>query len=180
MRYRRDAMMAAARLMDQVHQHVQSDPTGNARVTVGTLNIPSASRNVIPGEVSMTVDLRHVKEAELESLEATFMSMLEKVSEEYGVSVTQERIWKSEVVDFDEACIEVVRQAVANQDAPSREMMSGAGHDAVYVSRVAPTAMIFVPCLDGISHNEAEYASPEDCALGCQVLLESVLARAGR
>ena len=73
-----------------------------------------------------------------------------------------------------------VRQAVANQDAPSREMMSGAGHDAVYVSRVAPTAMIFVPCLDGISHNEAEYASPEDCALGCQVLLESVLARAGR
>lgn len=180
MRYRRDAMMAAARLMDQIHQHVQSDPTGNARVTVGTLNIPSASRNVIPGEVSMTVDLRHVKEAELETLEATFMSMLEKVSEEYGVSVTQERIWKSEVVDFDEACIEVVRQAVANQDAPSREMMSGAGHDAVYVSRVAPTAMIFVPCLDGISHNEAEYASPEDCALGCQVLLESVLARAGR
>lgn len=180
MRYRRDAMMAAARLMDQIHQHVQSDPTGNARVTVGTLNIPSASRNVIPGEVSMTVDLRHVEEAKLEALEVMFTSMLEQVSEDYGVSVTQERIWKSEVVDFDEACIEIVRQAVARQKTPSREMMSGAGHDAVYVSRVAPTAMIFVPCLDGISHNEAEYASPEDCALGCQVLLESMLARADR
>jgi N-carbamoyl-L-amino-acid hydrolase len=79
-------------------------------------------------------------------------------------------------VHFDQGCIAAVREAVQEAGYSSREIVSGAGHDAGYVSRVAPASMVFVPCKDGISHNEAEYSSKEQCAAGAQVLLRAVLA----
>jgi len=91
------------------------------------------------------------------------------------ISGTMTRIWDQPPVAFDPACVNSVRRATALSGLPARDMVSGAGHDAAYVSRVAPSAMIFVPCRDGISHNEAEYSSKEQCANGAQVLLQAVL-----
>ena len=81
---------------------------------------------------------------------------------------------------FDPACVELVRQAAAESGYSAREIVSGAGHDAVYVARHVPTAMIFTPCKDGLSHNEAESIEPQEAEAGCQVLFEAVLARANR
>ena len=81
---------------------------------------------------------------------------------------------------FDPACVDLVRGAAARLGLPVRDIVSGAGHDAVYVARRVPAAMVFVPCRDGLSHNEAEHVEPEQAAAGCQVLLEAVLARANR
>ncbi|MEQ6888412.1 M20 family metallo-hydrolase [Halomonas sp. CS7] len=180
MRLRHDALAAAARLIDRLQALALADESGDTKVTCGCLEIAAASRNVIPGEVRLTVDLRHVAEAELDALQARFERELAAAGEAFGVAVSSERLWASPVVAFDAECIAAVESATRAQGVPHRRMMSGAGHDAVYVARVAPTAMIFVPCRDGISHNEAEYATPEHCALGAQVLCDALLARANR
>lgn len=180
MRYRHDALAAAARLIDRLQALAMADGSGATKVTFGCLEIDSPSRNVIPGEVRLSVDLRHVDEGELDDLEARYDRELADAAEAFGVEVTSERIWASPVVNFDAGCIEAVERAARTQGVPYRRMMSGAGHDSVYVSRVAPTSMIFIPCRDGISHNEAEYATPEHCALGAQVLCDALLERANR
>ncbi|MFC3282725.1 M20 family metallo-hydrolase [Litchfieldella rifensis] len=179
MRYRHDALAACSRLIDRLQAHALADESGATKVTCSCLEIESASRNVVPGEVRLTVDLRHVVESELDALEGRFERELAAAGEAFNVETSHKRIWKSPVVHFNNGCIEAVETAVRAQGVTYRRMMSGAGHDAVYVSRVAPTAMIFIPCRDGISHNEAEYATPEHCALGCQVLLEAMLEKAG-
>nr|WP_298249334.1 M20 family metallo-hydrolase [uncultured Halomonas sp.] len=180
MRLRHDALAAAARLIDCLQAHALADASGDTKVTFGCLDIEAASRNVIPGEVRLTVDLRHVVESELDSLQARFERELTAVGETFGVVVSCERIWASPVVEFAPECIAAVEAATQAQAVPYRCMMSGAGHDSVYVSRVAPTSMIFIPCRDGISHNEAEYATPEHCSLGTQVLCDAMLDRADR
>ncbi len=180
MRLRHDALAAAARLIDRLQGHALADSSGGTKVTMGCLEIDAASRNVVPGEVRLTVDLRHVVEGELDALEARFERELADAAEAFGVEAASERIWASPVVAFDAGCIDAVERAARARGAAYRRMMSGAGHDAVYVSRVAPTSMIFIPCRDGISHNEAEYASPEHCALGAQVLCDALLERANR
>ncbi len=180
MRYRHDALAAAARLIDRLQALAMADGSGATKVTFGCLEIDSPSRNVIPGEVRLSVDLRHVDEGELDALEARYDQELAAAAEAFGVVATSERIWASPVVNFDAGCIEAVERAACAQGVPYRRMMSGAGHDSVYVSRVAPTSMIFIPCRDGISHNEAEYATPEHCALGAQVLCDALLERANR
>ncbi|MCK2183941.1 M20 family metallo-hydrolase [Halomonas getboli] len=180
MRLRHDALAAAARLIDRLQAHALADASGDTKVTCGCLDIEAASRNVIPGEVRLTVDLRHVVETELDALQALFERELAAAGETFGVAVSQRRIWASPVVEFAPECIAAVEAATRAQAVPWRRMMSGAGHDAVYVSRVAPTSMIFIPCRDGISHNEAEYATPEHCSLGAQVLCDAMVARADR
>ncbi|MCT8467641.1 Zn-dependent hydrolase [Chromohalobacter canadensis] len=180
MRYRRDALAAAARLIDRLQAHALADESGDTKVTCGCLDIVSASRNVVPGEVKLTIDLRHVMECELDALQERFERLLTESGETFGVTASQERIWASPVVEFAPECVATVERATRERELPYRRMMSGAGHDAVYVSRVAPTAMIFIPCRDGISHNEAEYATPEHCAAGTQVLCDAILERANR
>ncbi|MDW7748834.1 M20 family metallo-hydrolase [Halomonas sp.] len=180
MRLRHDALAAAARLIDRLQVHALSDTSRATKVTCGCLDITAASRNVIPGEVHLTVDLRHVVEAELDALQSWFECEMAAAGEAFGVAVSQQRIWASPVVEFAPECIAAVEAATQALGVRYRRMMSGAGHDAVYVSRVAPTAMIFIPCRDGISHNEAEYATPEHCALGTEVLFDAMLARANR
>jgi beta-ureidopropionase / N-carbamoyl-L-amino-acid hydrolase len=93
-----------------------------------------------------------------------------------GLAVACKRIWDSPPVAFDPACIACVREGAEKAGYPARDIISGPGHDAAYVARVAPTTMIFVPCKDGISHNEAESTTLEECAAGAQVLLNAVLA----
>jgi N-carbamoyl-L-amino-acid hydrolase len=102
----------------------------------------------------------------------------DRVSGELGLEMKFEQIWYSPPVPFDIACVNSVRQAAEAFGYSHRDIVSGAGHDACYISRVAPTSMVFVPCENGISHNEAENAKAEDLAAGCNVLLQAVLERA--
>ena len=173
MRTRNDAMVGASRVVlavqDVAHAH---GPDGVG--TVGILECRPGSTNVVPGEVFLTIDLRHPKDEVVEAMEAQLRETLADIQGalEFGL----ERIWVSPAVHFDETLIGHVREAAGRLGLAHRDIASGAGHDAVYVSKVAPTTMIFVPCRDGISHNEAEESTPEQCAAGTQVLLNAVLA----
>ena len=140
--------------------------------TTGQLTVGTPSRNVVPGRVTMSLDLRHESDSELDRMEAEVKSL---VHERCGERGDLQTIWNSPAVRFDIQCVQAVRTAARRCGASTRDIVSGAGHDAAYVSRVAPTAMIFVPCKGGLSHNPAESATPEHCALGAQVLLETVL-----
>ncbi len=121
------------------------------------------------------VDLRHPEATVLDQLEAEYTASLREVCDPLGLSVTSTQIWDQPPVRFNADCVASVKRAAATSGFSAQEIISGAGHDAAYVSRVAPTAMIFVPCLNGVSHNEAEFTSKEQCAAGAQVLLQAVL-----
>jgi N-carbamoyl-L-amino-acid hydrolase len=144
--------------------------------TVGVMEVKPSSPNVIPGAVFFTVDLRHPDTPVLDAMEQTFTRAVDQICGALGLDGAVTKIWDQPSVRFDPACIACVRDAATACGYSSRDIVSGAGHDAAYVARVAPTAMIFVPCRDGISHNEAEFTSAEQCARGAQVLLQAVLA----
>lgn len=173
MRMRRDALPAAAALVLAVQGAARGLP--DAVATVGTISVHPSSRNVIPGAATLTVDLRHPRADALGRLEAEIEQALAAICEEHGVTGTLTRIWDSPPVPFDPACLASVRHAAGSLGYRMRDIVSGAGHDAAYVARIAPTAMIFVPCAGGLSHNEAEDASFDDCRAGAQVLLQAVL-----
>jgi beta-ureidopropionase / N-carbamoyl-L-amino-acid hydrolase len=175
---RRDALVAAARMVDAVNAIGHEFQPG-ACATVGHLQVHPNSRNVVPGRVFFTVDFRHPDDAVLSEMDTALRQRAAQIAEAAGTELALDCIWHCPPTRFDAQCIEAVRGAARDLRLPAREMISGAGHDAIYVARVAPTAMIFVPCRDGISHNEAEYASPEACAAGCDVLLNAALRLAG-
>jgi N-carbamoyl-L-amino-acid hydrolase len=111
----------------------------------------------------------------LEVMEAAAMAGLGEACAPLGLGVSSTKVWDQPPVVFDAQCVGAVQRAAETAGYKVRDMVSGAGHDAAYVARVAPTAMIFVPCRGGISHNEAEYTSKEQCTAGAQVLLQAVL-----
>jgi N-carbamoyl-L-amino-acid hydrolase len=174
MRLRKNALLGAARLVERINaiaERYKPDALG----AVGLMEVRPNSRNVVPGEVFFCVDLRHPTTEVLDKLESEFTASLSEICEPLGLSVSSTRIWDQPPVRFDDECVASVRHAAELSGFSAREIVSGAGHDAAYISRVAPTAMIFVPCLNGISHNEAEFSSKEQCAVGAQVLLQAVL-----
>jgi N-carbamoyl-L-amino-acid hydrolase len=142
---------------------------------VGLIENKPNSRNVIPGEVFFSVDFRHPAEEVLDAMETKFRTALAEMMPPLQLTYTETRIWQSPPVMFAPELIECVRIGAEKAGFKSRDMISGAGHDAAYVARVAPTTMIFVPCAGGISHNEAESTSFDECAAGAQVLLNAVL-----
>ncbi|HXW27132.1 MAG TPA: M20 family metallo-hydrolase, partial [Xanthobacteraceae bacterium] len=174
MRLRKNALLGAARVVEAVdriaHAHAPL-----AVGTVGSMEVKPNSPNVVPGEVFFTVDLRHPEAAILDAMEQGFTRALDAACAPLGLAVAMKKIWDQPPVRFDAECVDAVRRAAAAAGYSVRDMVSGAGHDAAYVARVAPTAMIFVPCRNGVSHNEAEFTSPEQCAMGAQVLLQAVL-----
>jgi beta-ureidopropionase / N-carbamoyl-L-amino-acid hydrolase len=171
---RKNALLGAARVIDAIDAIAQAhvDAVG----TVGLIENRPNSRNVIPGEVFFTVDLRHPDEAILDTMESEFRAALGSCLTPLGLTFIEARIWTSPAVAFAPELIACVREGAKAAGLSTRDMVSGAGHDAAYVSRVAPTTMIFVPCAGGVSHNEAESTSFDECAAGAQTLLESVLA----
>jgi beta-ureidopropionase / N-carbamoyl-L-amino-acid hydrolase len=171
---RKNALLAAARMIDAINDVGTSHLPGVA--SVGLIENRPNSRNVVPGEVFFTVDLRHPDETVLDKMEIAFRAMLPKIAEALNVTFDEKCIWKSPAVKFAPELIECVRTGAKQAGFTSRDMASGAGHDAAYIARVAPTTMIFVPCLGGISHNEAESTTLEECGAGVQVLLNAVLA----
>ncbi len=173
MRLRKNALIGAARMIERIDAigREHADAVG----TVGLIENKPNSRNVVPGEVFFTVDFRHPDDKVLDAMEAKLRASLAGILPPLNLTYTEARIWNSPAVKFASELIECVRIGAQKAGFTSRDMISGAGHDAAYVARVAPTTMIFVPCAGGISHNEAESASFEECAAGAQVLLNAVL-----
>jgi beta-ureidopropionase / N-carbamoyl-L-amino-acid hydrolase len=171
---RKNALLAASRMIEAIHQVGMAHLPGVA--SVGLIESRPNSRNVVPGEVFFTVDLRHPDEIILDKMEKAYQDVLPKIAADTAVTFEEKCIWKSPAVKFAPELIECVRQGVRQAGYGSRDMASGAGHDAAYIARVAPTTMIFVPCLGGISHNESESTTLEECGAGAQVLLNAVLA----
>jgi beta-ureidopropionase / N-carbamoyl-L-amino-acid hydrolase len=147
---------------------------------VGLLNVSPNSRNTIPGSVFFTVDLRHPDDSVLQGMDQQLRRSVEQTGRDLGLQVQLEQIWHSPAVSFDPSCAASVRRAAARLGLPQMDIISGAGHDACYINRVAPTGMIFVPCEKGISHNEVENATPQDLAAGAEVLLQVMLEYADR
>jgi len=171
---RKDALVAASRIVARIDA-LAREYAPLAVGTVGWLEVRPNSPNVVPGQVTFTVDLRHPDETVVEAMETELRRALYGIADE-GLRVEMKPIWHQPPVVFDKTCVAAVRAAARACGLTSRDIISGAGHDAAYVSRVTSTAMIFVPCRDGLSHNEAEFTSKEQCAAGAQVLLQAVLA----
>jgi beta-ureidopropionase / N-carbamoyl-L-amino-acid hydrolase len=174
---RRDALVGAARMVEVVNR-IGFEFQPDACATVGMLTVSPNSRNVIPGQVWFTVDFRHPEDDRLAGMDATLRDACTKIAEQTGLDLQLEQIWQFDATPFDEDCVAAVRRGAEQGGYRHRDIVSGAGHDAVYMAKVAPTGMIFVPCENGISHNEIENATPEDLAAGCQVLLQAMLERA--
>lgn len=171
---RRDALLGFAAMVIAVN-NIGKDFMPDARATVGMAQITPNSRNVVPGKVFFSVEFRHPQEAVLEQMELRLLAAVAKIGSD-GLSAHAERIFQYQPIRFDQGCIDSVRQAAQTLGYSHRDMVSGAGHDACYLSRVAPTAMIFIPCVDGISHNELENISSEWSTAGANVLLNALLA----
>lgn len=170
MNMRQDALADAASLI-LAAQDIARRHGGMA--TTGQIGIANPSRNVIPGKVTLSLDLRHENDDTLQAMEQDVRAIMQWQCGERAVLTT---IWDSPAVHFDAGCLAAIRDGAAAAGASHRNIVSGAGHDSVYISRVASTAMIFIPCKDGLSHNPAESATREQCTLGAQTLLNAILA----
>jgi N-carbamoyl-L-amino-acid hydrolase len=174
---RRDALVGTARMIDAVNR-IGHAHAPHACATVGFVQVSPNSRNTIPGRVFFTVDFRHPEDAVLTAMDGELREACDTAAASQSLTVAVEEFWYFPPTPFDAALVGKVREAAATQGYAHRDIISGAGHDAVYLARVAPTAMIFVPCVGGISHNEIEDAKPDDLTAGCNVLLNAVLEAA--
>jgi N-carbamoyl-L-amino-acid hydrolase len=171
---RRNALLGAMKIVDQVNA-IALEHAPLAVGTVGFMQVRPNSPNVIPGEVFFTVDLRHPETKTLEAMESELRAAITNACKPQNLESKVSKILDQPPVHFNPECIDCVREAAKASGYSMRDMVSGAGHDAGYVSRVAPASMIFAPCHNGVSHNEAEFTSKEQCAAGAQVLLQAVL-----
>jgi beta-ureidopropionase / N-carbamoyl-L-amino-acid hydrolase len=174
---RKDALLGAARIVELVNKiGLSKAPLGVS--TVGMLNPYPNSRNVIPGEVFMTCEFRHPIDATLSDMDAQLKVGVEEIAKTIGLTYDLKQVFYYAPVAFDEGCVAAVRRAAQHLGLTHRDIVSGAGHDACYIARVAPTSMVFTPCVDGISHNEAEEISQEWATAGANVLMHAVLEKA--
>jgi beta-ureidopropionase / N-carbamoyl-L-amino-acid hydrolase len=153
---------------------------GEAQVaTVGRCEFQPNLVNVVPSSVTMTVDLRNTDETLLQQAEAVFVALCQHLAAEEGVTIERRPLARFEPVEFDEAMVDLVEATARRLGHSTKRMPSGAGHDAQMLARVCPTSMVFVPSVNGLSHNIAEYTAPADIAAGANVLLQVVLTVAG-
>ena len=178
MDHRLDALLGFARVVEAVNQ-LGLDQGAEGRATVGMANIFPNSRNVVPGRVFFSVEFRHPDEALLARQDVQLREVVERIAGQMGLQHNVKQIFQYAPIAFDSGCVEVVRASCETLGYSHRPMISGAGHDACYLNHVAPTAMIFVPCVDGLSHNEAEEIHPHWATAGADVLLQAMLAKAG-
>ncbi len=178
MALRKDALQVAAALMQEVVACAHRHPP-HGRGTVGMVNVHPNSRNVIPGRVKFSIDLRNASDALCELMDADIRAVAARLSAESGLPIEITPVSAYTAQPFHADCVQAVARAAAALGYSHMPVVSGAGHDAVYMARLAPAGMIFIPCKDGISHNEIESATPEHISAGCNVLLHAMLARAG-
>jgi N-carbamoyl-L-amino-acid hydrolase len=174
---RRDALVGAARMIDAVNQ-IGHAHAPHACATVGFVEARPNSRNTIPGHVFFTIDFRHPQDDVLSAMDRELRAACTAAAATQTLEVEVEEFWHFPPTPFDPELVGRVRTAAEAQGYKHQDIISGAGHDAVYMARVAPSAMIFVPCVGGISHNEIEDAKPDDLTAGCNVLLNAVLESA--
>ncbi|MEO8559313.1 MAG: Zn-dependent hydrolase, partial [Rhodospirillales bacterium] len=177
MKRRRDALVGAARAVVEVNRIGMANQP-YACATVGLMQVSPNSRNTIPGKVFFAVDFRHPDDAVLSKMDAELRDSVAKIAADIKLEAEVTQIWYSPPVKFAPGCVDAVRKAAERLGYDHMDIVSGAGHDACYISRVAPTGMVFIPCEDGISHNEVENATKTDVAAGCQVLLQAMLEHA--
>jgi N-carbamoyl-L-amino-acid hydrolase len=175
MHLRHDAMVACGRMVEVIH-NIALNHAHLAVSTVGLVAVRPNSRNVVPGSVFFTVDLRHPDDDVLLQMDSELREKVDAIARESDVEAGLVNNWNAASMEFDRECISQVRKAAGALGYPHRDIISGAGHDAIYIARVAPTGMIFIPCERGISHNELENTTPEYIAAGANVLLHTVLA----
>jgi N-carbamoyl-L-amino-acid hydrolase len=150
----------------------------DARLTFGFIETLPGSPNTVPGRLRFTVDIRHPDSQQYQALREELNGLVQTALERHRLEGQIRCVWEAPGVTFDPACVDAVRGATAALGFNSMELVSGAGHDSCNVSAVVPTAMVFVPCAGGLSHNEAESALPGDLAAGADVLLHAMLAMA--
>ncbi len=167
-------MAKMLQLVDEIAWSHAPDAVGAA----GHIDVFPNSRNVIPGKVVFTVDFRSPDLDTITDMENRFAEGAKKIAEEMGLGVELEKVGGFDPVKFDENCVEAVRNAAERLGYSHRDIISGAGHDACWINKVAPTAMIMCPCVDGLSHNEAEDISKEWATAGADVLMHAVVETA--
>ena len=178
MNRRKDALLGAARIIELVNQIGHAFDPG-ACATCGMIQSYPNSRNVIPGRVFLTVDFRHPEAARLDAMDTALREGIDEIVKRTGLTYDMKMVADFPPLPFDASCVGAVRDAASRLGYSAREITSGAGHDAVYMARVCPAAMVFTPCIDGISHNEAENMTPDWATAGCNVLVHAVLEKAG-
>ena len=174
---RKNAGLGMARILQMVDEIARShkpDAVGAA----GHIDVYPNSRNVIPGKVVFTVDLRSPNLATIEDMEARLDKGAREICADMGLGIEIEKVGGFDPVEFDEKCVTAVRNAAERLGYSHRDIVSGAGHDACWINRMAPTAMIMCPCVDGLSHNEAEDISQEWARAGADVLFHAVVETA--
>ena len=178
MALRKDAMLAATHIMQDVVAAAHRHPP-HGRGTVGMVQVFPNSRNVIPGRVKFSIDLRNSTDVLVDQMADEVKAFAARVGQEHGVDVKIEMVSSYPAQAFHTDCVDAVGRAAAKLGYSNMPTVSGAGHDAVYMAKLAPSGMIFIPCLNGISHNEIESAKPEHITAGCNVLLHAMLERSG-
>ena len=178
MALRRDALQVATVLMQEVVAGaLRHGPHG--RGTVGMVQVHPNSRNVIPGQVRFSIDVRNSTDALVDLQVQDIQTLAARLQAQTGLDIRIEQVSAYPAQAFDAGCVQAITAAAQRLGYSHMPVVSGAGHDAIYAARLAPAGMIFIPCRDGISHNEIEDAQPGHLQAGCNVLLQVMLERAG-
>lgn len=176
---RKDALVSAAQMVMAANR-IGKEHAPAARVTVGQLDVVPNAPSTIPGDVSFTVDIRHPDEKILKQMHDDLCTAFQQIADADGLELDIQLKININPAILDPDCIAAVRKSTQTLGYSHMDILSGAVHDAIFLADVAPTTMIFVPSQGGLSHNEAEYSTPEDLAAGCNVLMHSMLERARR
>jgi N-carbamoyl-L-amino-acid hydrolase len=174
---RQDALMAALGLIAELRQFAEDLGGEQARFTVGRMMVGPGSPNTVPDQVTFTIDLRHPDRDVLAAISQGIEHACRVPRN--GCTTAMSVLLTSEPVAFDPRILDMVRLAAGARGYPCLDLVSGATHDAKHLSNLCPTGMIFIPCLGGVSHHEAESITPEDAAAGCEVLADVILELAG-
>jgi N-carbamoyl-L-amino-acid hydrolase len=177
MHMRKNAGLAMARILENVDEIALSHAP-HAVGAAGHIDVYPNSRNVIPGKVVFTVDLRSPELAVIDDMEQRLRSGAKKICDDMGLEVSFEKVGGFDPVTFDEKCVSSIRNAAERMGYSHMNIISGAGHDACWINGVAPSAMVMCPCVDGLSHNEAEDISKEWAVAGADVLMHAVIETA--
>jgi N-carbamoyl-L-amino-acid hydrolase len=177
MEMRRDPWRAACPIIEGAFALAATNaPWG--RATIGDVKAIPGSRNTVPERLVISIDLRHPDKTVLDAMIAAFCELVTTTAARHHIHQTVEQVWHMPPTAFDSRLVDMIEAAASGLGLTHRRMVSGAGHDSLHTAQYAPTAMIFVPCAGGLSHNEAEDASPDDLTAGANVLLQAVLAAA--
>lgn len=174
MSFRIDPVRSVLTILQEIYALADAFGT-DARVTIGEIKTIPGVRNTVPGNVKITIDLRHPVKEELDSMDRCLKEIVARAAKEHKAAFKLNEVWYSPPVAFSASCIDSLKKGAARLEIDTLEMVSGAGHDSVYLSKVMPAGMIFIPCRDGLSHNELEHIEKEHAEAGANLLLQGVL-----